>query len=330
MEDIVRLENAGMSFAVRVGLFAPRRFINAVDDISLAIKEGEILSLVGESGCGKTTTGKIICGLIKPTKGKILFHGQDIWKMSRREFTKYRRAVQIIHQDPYASLNPSSTVYKILSTPLLKHKIVSNKREALKEVERLLETVGLTPSEDFLHKYPHQLSGGQRQRVAVARTLTVNPKFMVADEPVSMIDVSIRLSILKLLSKLKEELGATFLFITHDLAVARYFTWKGRVAVMYLGNIVEMGSTPKVIGEPLHPYTKALLSAVPEPDPKVTRSKKMMELRSLDIPSLLNLPSGCRFHPRCPFYMKDTCDATTPPLTEVKKDYYVSCLLYGK
>lgn len=330
MEKVIELEHASKSFAVGGGLFISKRWIRAVDDVSFSVNEGEVLSLVGESGCGKTTTGKLIVGLLKPTEGKVLFYGQDIWQMGKGEFIKYRRAVQIIHQDPYASLNPTGSVYKALSAPLFKHKVVHNKGEALEEIIKILETVGLTPPEDFIYKYPHQLSGGQRQRVAVARTLTVNPKFIVADEPVSMIDVSTRLSILKLLSKLKEELGVTFLFITHDLAVARYFSWLGRVAVMYLGNIVEIGPTPRVIGEPLHPYTKTLLSAVPEPDPKVTRSKKTMELRSLDVPSLLNLPSGCKFNPRCPFYMEGVCEVKKPPLVEVEKDRHVSCFLYGK
>lgn len=307
-----------------------RQRVTAVDDVSLTIEEGEIICLVGESGCGKTTTGRMLAGLLRPTSGRILFKGQDIWRLGRSDFRDYRRGVQIIHQDPYASLNPTHTVYKILSAPLFRHRLASNHRQARARACELLEIVDLTPPDDFLDKYPHQLSGGQRQRVSVARSLTVNPSFIVADEAVSMVDVSIRVSLLNMLYRLRERLGVTFLFITHDLALAKYFAWGGRIAVMYLGRIVEVGPTPEVINHALHPYTQALLAAVPEADPEVTRRKKRVQLRSLDIPSLLALPSGCTFHPRCPLYKEGLCDATRPGLEVFADNHAAACYLAGQ
>jgi oligopeptide/dipeptide ABC transporter ATP-binding protein len=302
--------------------------VTAVDDVSFGIREGEVVCLVGESGCGKTTTGKMIAGLLKPTSGQVFYAGKSVWnpKGDRGEdFKTYRLGVQIIHQDPYASLNPSHTVYKMMSTPLLHHKLVTNTHEALDRVVELLNIVGLSPVEDFLYKYPHQLSGGQRQRVSVARTLTVNPRFIVADEAVSMVDVSIRVGLLNMMADLKRNLGVTYLFITHDLAVAKFFAWEGRIAVMYVGNIVEFASTPQLINNPLHPYSKALLAAVPEADPELTRRKQRVELRSQDIPSLLALPSGCRFHPRCPYFEPGLCDVKRPQLTPVGDNRSVAC-----
>lgn len=302
-----------------------REKVTAVEDVSLGIREGEVLCLVGESGCGKTTTGKVIAGLLKPSAGQVLYQGRDIWEQDKDGFKDYRLGVQIIHQDPYASLNPSHTVYKILSAPLLRHGYAANRRQARERVAKLLEIVDMTPVEDFLTKYPHQLSGGQRQRVSVARALTVNPSFIVADEAVSMVDVSIRVGLLNLLTRLKEDLGVTFLFITHDLAVAKFFAWGGRIAVMYVGSLVELASTPQLINDPLHPYSQALLAAVPEADPVLTRSKERVRLRSQDIPSLLDLPSGCRFHPRCPLFEEGLCDVERPALTPVGDGRYVAC-----
>ena len=302
--------------------------VTAVDDVSFGIRPGEVVCLVGESGCGKTTTGKMVAGLLKPTEGDILFEGQSIWDENGKKagnFKRFRLGVQIIHQDPYASLNPSHTVYKTLSTPLLHHHLVSNRKEAGERVAELLTRVGLSPVDDFITKYPHQLSGGQRQRVSVARALTVNPRIIVADEAVSMVDVSIRVSLLNILSDLKENLDVTYLFITHDLAVAKFFTWAGRIAVMYVGSIVELASTPQLINEPLHPYSRALLSAVPEADPRLTRSKKRVQLRSQDIPSLLALPGGCRFHPRCPAFEEGLCDVVRPELTPLADGRFVAC-----
>ena len=328
---LVEVRDLRVYFTVRRGLFGGRGVVRAVDGVSLAIPEGGIVTLVGESGCGKTTLGRAIAGLVKPTSGDILFRGKSIWRMSRSEFREYRRSVQIVHQDPYASLNPTKNVLQILSTPLLHWGIARSKAEAVEKVVELLEMVGLTPPEEFLRKYPHQLSGGQRQRVVIARAISVNPKLIVADEPITMIDVSLRLGILDLLLDLKRRLGTAYLFITHDFGAARYFTAKGGgvIAVMYLGKIVEMGPAEEVIRNPLHPYTQALLEAVPVPDPEISRRKRMPPLKSLDIPSPLNPPSGCKFHTRCPQAMP-RCSREEPPLVEAKPGHYVACWLYAK
>lgn len=302
-----------------------RKIVRVLDNVSFSIAAGEVLCLVGESGCGKTTTGKIAAGLLPPTGGEVRYKGQNVWAMSKDVFREYRRAVQIIHQDPYASLNPTQRVSTILTAPLLRHKLARNRREATEQALELLRVVDLTPPEDFLHKYPHQLSGGQRQRVSVARALTVRPQFLVADEAVSMLDVSIRVSLLQLLERLRREMHVAYLFITHDLAVAKYFAWDGRIAVMYLGRIVEIGPTPEIIHNPRHPYTQALLSALPEADPKATRSKERIQLRSLDVPSLLNVPSGCPFHPRCPLFEPGVCDTRTPVLMPAGDNVHVAC-----
>lgn len=323
------LELRGVSKAYSVGGFFRRVMANAVEDISLKLMAGSILSLVGESGCGKTTTGKVAVGLLRPTEGEVLYKENDVWKTEKDTFRDYRRAVQMIHQDPYSSLNPMLTVYKTLSPPLLKHGVVHSKEEATDRVAKLLELVGLTPTERYISKYPHELSGGERQRVVVARSLTLDPKLIVADEPVSMIDVSLRASILNLMLDLRETLDVSYIYITHDLITARYFAMGHLIAIMYLGSIVEVGPSDKAIKDPLNPYTKALLSALPEPDPKTTRSKKAMTLRSLDVPSLLRIPPGCKFHPRCPFFMEGICDKERPELTEVEKDRRVACFLYG-
>ena len=324
---LIELQNVYKAF--KVGSYFSKKLVYAVEDISFTLNQGEILALAGESGCGKTTTGKMAVGLLRPTKGKVLYNGKDIWKLKKEESREFRKSSQIIHQDPYSSLNPMLTVYSTLSAPLFKHKIVNSEEEATDKVSKLLETVGLTPPEEFLNKYPHQLSGGQRQRVVIARALTLNPKFIVADEPVSMIDVSLRISILHLMLKLRDKFNLAYLFISHDLATGKYFAKGGRVAIMYLGNIVEIGPTLEVIKNPLHPYTKALLSAIPEPDPQIMKKKKVMKLRSLDIPSLLNVPSGCKFHTRCPLYIKGKCDKERPKLVEVEKNHYVACHIYS-
>jgi peptide/nickel transport system ATP-binding protein len=245
--------------------------------------------------------------------------------MSKKDFKRYRRATQIVHQDPYASLNPAHTVYKILSAPLLRHGLAADHREARAKVVELLEVVDLIPPEDFLEKYPHQLSGGQRQRVSVARALTVKPKFIVADEAVSMIDVSIRASLLNMLLRLREQFKLTLLFITHDLALAKYFAWEDTIAMMYVGSIVEIAPTPQLIDAPMHPYSQALLAAIPEADPHLTRNKPRAKLRSFDIPSLLALPSGCRFHPRCPSFEEGLCDRVVPELVHLGDSRYVAC-----
>jgi peptide/nickel transport system ATP-binding protein len=299
--------------------------IRALDGVSLSIDEGQTICLVGESGCGKTTTGKIAAGLRRPTAGQVLFRGRDIWTLKGRDWEEYRGAVQLIHQDPYASLNPFRSIAQILSAPLFRHHLVRNRRHARERIYQLLELVDLTPVEDFYDKYPHQLSGGQRQRVSIARALTVNPSFLIADEAVSMVDVSIRVSLLKTLSLLRERLGVGFLFITHDLAIAKYFAWQGQIGVMYLGRVVEYGPTPQVVGDPGHPYTRALLSAVPEADPILTRNKERLTLQSQNIPSLLNLPPACTFHPRCPLFVQGLCDTVEPQLARYGADQLVAC-----
>lgn len=323
--NLIQLNNIKKTFSVRTGMFAKPQQITVLDDISFAIERGEILCVVGESGCGKTTVGKVVTGLTKPSSGSMLFSGKDIWNGDKSAFTAYRKQVQLIQQDPYTSLNPVRRISDIISAPLIRHKKVRSGNETKEKIAELLKLVDLTPVEDFTDKYPHQLSGGQRQRVAIARTLTVDPTCIVADEAVSMLDVSIRLSIVDLLLKLKTELGVTYLFITHDLAIAKYFGKTGRIAVMYLGRIVELGPTQQVIKQPIHPYTQILLAALPEADPEQTRIKKGIQLRSLDIPNLLELPTGCTFHPRCPVWIKGTCDVSRPELKEVAPNQSVSC-----
>lgn len=318
-EPLLTLDSITVLFKTRRG------HVRAVDDVSLSLAPGEVLCLVGESGCGKTTTGKVAAGLLRPTHGQVRFRGREIWQRDKAFFHQFRRAVQLIHQDPYASLNPIRTVFSTLATPLQYHRLVRNQTEAVQRVCELLSLVDLTPPEQFLHKYPHQLSGGQRQRVSIARALTVNPQVIVADEATSMVDVSIRVSILNTLQRLREELGVGFLFITHDLAIAKYFAWHGRIAVMYLGRIVEIGPTPAVINEPLHPYTRALLAAIPEPDPELTRTKPKLLLRSVDAPSLLRVPPGCSFHPRCPWFEAGLCDAHRPSLVPIDGERLVAC-----
>lgn len=299
--------------------------VTAVDSVSFAIEPGETVCLVGESGCGKSTTGRMVAGLLEATSGEVLFEGKSIKQLDSAAFRRYRQSVQIIHQDPYSSLNPTQTVRQILTAPLLRHNKVKPGATAEKRALELLEVVDLTPARDVIDKYPHQLSGGQRQRVAVARALTVDPKFIVADEAVSMVDVSIRVSILTMLARLKEEFHVTFLFITHDLALAKYFAWEGRITVMYLGRIVEDGPTQRLITDPRHPYTQALLSAVPEADPELAQHKRQIELRGAEIPSLLALPPGCTFHPRCPYFAPGLCDAAAPPLEAIPEGGRVAC-----
>lgn len=318
---VVQLERVTRTFEVN------RQTIKAVDDLNLAIPEGEVVCLVGESGCGKTTTGKMIAGLLPVSSGRILYQGQDIAALSRRERPRFRLGVQMIHQDPYASLNPVQTIFDVIAAPLLHHGLTRGIAETRRRVRELLQTVDLTPPDDFLEKYPHQLSGGQRQRVSVARALTVRPTFLIADEAVSMVDVSIRISLLRMFTRLKDEMGLGVLFITHDLALAKYFAWEGRVGVMYLGRLVEIGPARTVVDHPQHPYTQVLLSAIPEADPDVTRRKERIPLRSMDVPSLLRLPSGCPFHPRCPAFMGEICEQVRPALRESAVETSVACHL---
>lgn len=304
----------------------PRLWVRAVDTISFHIKKREIFGLVGESGSGKTTTGKLLIRLWKPDKGSILYHEDgkvtDIAKLSEKELKPWRKKLQIIYQDPYGSLNPRLSLREQLMEPLrfLEPDLTPEERE--EKIQKALEMVRLTPIDEFINKFPHQLSGGQRQRVAVARAIIVQPEFLVADEPVSMLDVSIRAGILHLLLRMRDELGLTILYITHDLATAGYLT--DRIAVMYLGKIMEVGLAEKVLSEPLHPYSQALISAVPVPDPTVKRERTILKG---EIPSPIFIPAGCRFWPRCPKAF-DRCRQEEPQLKEVEPGHYVACHLY--
>ncbi|MGQ0548523.1 MAG: oligopeptide/dipeptide ABC transporter ATP-binding protein [Armatimonadota bacterium] len=319
---MIRLERVSRAFASRGGI------VRVVDEVSLEIDQGEVLCLVGESGSGKTTLGKMIAGLTPPSEGRIFFEGADIGVLRGDAWRAYRRAVQIVHQDPYASLNPTKTVFEILAAPLRLHGVASA-GEVRAQAAGLLGRVELAPPGAFLDKFPHQLSGGQRQRVSLARALSVEPRFLVADEPVSMIDVSLRVSLLNLLARLRSETGVGCLFITHDLAVARYIGAEGRTAVMYLGRLVELGPTAAVVERAQHPYTRALLAAVPEADPRITRAKARMRLRGDDTPDALGMPAGCAFHPRCPWFEPGLCDAVRPDLVPIGSQV-AACLVAAR
>jgi len=293
-------------------------YVKAVDDISFSIRKGEVFTLAGESGCGKTTTGMLLAMLLEPSDGRILFEGEDIAELKSEEQRLLRRRIQIIFQDPYASLNPRMRIGEAVGHPLEIHGLATGSAKT-KKVLDMLEKVGLTPPERFVDLYPHQLSGGQRQRVAMARSIILGPEFIVADEPVSMLDVSLRTVLIDLMMDLRKELELTYLFITHDLAVAKYIS--DRIAIMYLGKIVELGNKEEVFSNPLHPYTEALLSAVPVPDPE--RNRKTIELKG-DVPSAIHVPSGCRFHPRCP-YAFSKCSTEEPQLIGIEKNHHVAC-----
>lgn len=327
-ETIVKCENLKKWFPVRLGFFQTiisRRqlFLRAVDGISIDVKKGEIYGLAGESGSGKTTTGRLLLRLLTPTNGKILFKDKDITFLKDKKMRPLRRHMQIIFQDPYESLNPRMLVRSILEEPLLIQGISGKQTEEL--VHKAMEDVQLVPFEEFLLRFPHELSGGQRQRVAVARALVLNPEFVVADEPVSMLDVSIRADVLNLMIDLVKKYNMAFLYITHDLALSRHIC--DRIAVMYLGKVMEQGSTDDVIEDALHPYSQALVAAVPVPDP----SSRRIEVRVKgEIPSAVNPPSGCRFHTRCPAYIGDICREKEPPLIDVGNDHFVACHLYSK
>jgi len=325
MEDtLVEAHNLKKHFPIKLGLLPRLRTkqplaVHAVDDISFKIRSKEIFGIVGESGCGKTTTGMLLLRLIEPTSGRIQFRDKELTSLSDREMRNLRRKMQIIFQDPYESLNPSMTVYGCIAEPIQVQRIASTPEEVTERVTKALEDVDLVPPEEFLYRFPHELSGGQRQRVAIARAFVLEPEFVVADEPVSMLDASVRSRILDLMLGLVEKFHCGFLYITHDIAFARYIC--DQIAVMYLGKIVEKGQTEDVIKNPLHPYTEALIAAVPVPDPATRRTEIVLKG---EVPSALNPPSGCRFHPRCP-YAQDRCRKEEPQLVASGKDRYVAC-----
>ena len=323
-EEILKVENLTKYYPVEKGflekmLARTKHFVRAVDGVSFTVQKGEIFTLAGESGCGKTTTGKMIVRLISPTGGKIFFKGVEITALKNEALRILKRRLQIIFQDPYASFNPRMKIGDAVGHPLEIHGIAYHE-DKRKMVMEMLDRVGLTPAEKFLGLYPHQMSGGQRQRAAIARSLILQPEFIVADEPVSMIDVSLRSAIIDLMLNLRKDFGLTYLFITHDLAIAKYIS--DRIAIMYLGKIVELGDKQTIFSNPMHPYTQALLEAIPIPVPE--RKRKVSGLVG-DVPSAINIPSGCRFHTRCR-YAEKACEEKEPELIPVSPGHYVACL----
>ncbi len=319
-ETIVNASKLKKYFPIKEGIFSStKEYIKAVDNVDIQIRKGETFGLVGESGCGKTTLGRLLINLIPPTAGTLLFMGSDLTALKKSEIRKLRPHMQIVFQDPSSSLNPRMTVKTIIGEPLKINKRF--KGEALNaKVLELLNIVGL--DEQHMYRYPHEFSGGQKQRIGVARALALNPDFIVLDEPTSSLDVSVQAQILNLFKDLQEKFRLTYLFITHDLSVIKYIS--DRVGVMYAGKIVEFAPTKDLFWEQLHPYTKALLSAIPIPDPRMKR--KHIHLKG-EVPSLISPPSGCRFHPRCPFAMPK-CKEAEPVLKEFHKDHFVACYLY--
>jgi peptide/nickel transport system ATP-binding protein len=323
MEELITVNDLKKHFPLQKGfldnlLAKEKGFVRAVDGVSFSIIKGEVLGLVGESGCGKTTTGRLILRLLEPSAGEVLYRGKPILSYSKKEMERMREKMQIIFQDPYASLSPRMAIGKAIGHPLVIHNR-SNKAELRRRCLEIMEKVGLTPAAFLYRKYPHQLSGGQRQRVVIARALVTNPEFVVADEPIAMADVSVRAMILELMVQLKAEFDLTYLFITHDLATCKYIC--DRVASMYLGKIVEIGPLEEVFKNPVHPYTATLLAAVPVPDPKYRRTHPIPKG---EIPSPINPPSGCRFHPRCSS-AKPMCATHEPDLVEVGPQHSVAC-----
>ncbi|GIW05453.1 MAG: ABC transporter ATP-binding protein [Dehalococcoidia bacterium] len=321
-ETLLEVKDLKMYFPITSGIIFQRKVadVKAVDGVSFRVKRGETLGLVGESGCGKSTTARAILQLYRPTAGSVQFEGKELTKMGGNELRRMRRRMQMIFQDPYASLNPRMSVGSIIGEPLLIHGIAKNKKERQERVQELLRIVGLNPY--FINRYPHEFSGGQRQRIGVARALAVEPAFIACDEPVSALDVSIQAQIVNLLEELQDQFGLTYLFIAHDLSVVRHIS--DRVAVMYLGRIVEIADRNELYENPLHPYTKALLSAVPIPDPVVEAKRERIILTG-DVPSPVKPPSGCNFHPRCPIAIPE-CKEIIPPLEEKTPEHFAACI----
>ena len=326
MDPILQVKGLKKYFPIKLSFFDSIRgrevqYVKAVDGVDFDINETETLALVGESGCGKTTVGKLITRLIDPTEGVITLKGIDVATLKGDDLKAYRKEVQMVYQDPFASINPRFRIYDVLEEPLLIHGIGESINEREELIFRALEEVKITPPEDYIHRYPHMLSGGQRQRVSFARAMILEPSFIVADEPVSMLDVSIRAEILELMKELQQKRGLTYLYITHDISTSRFFAQN--IAVMYLGKIVEIGDVREVIDNPLHPYTKALLSAVPEPIPERRDMIKEIPIKG-EVPNAANIPSGCRFHPRC-VIAKDACRHEEPELVDRGNRHYVAC-----
>ncbi|MBU2513928.1 dipeptide ABC transporter ATP-binding protein [bacterium] len=319
IQHLLEITHLKKTFVVNRGMFSPKIFVKAVDDVSFNVIKSESFGIVGESGCGKTTIGRLLVRLTQPTNGTVHFENEELFSMSRKQFRKKQCELQMIFQDPFASLNPRIPVGRIIGEPLAVHGI-GNASERRKAVEELLEIVGLKRS--FYKRYPHEFSGGQRQRICIARALVLKPKVIVADEPVSALDVSIQSQILNLMRNLQKELGLTYIFISHDLSVVKHFC--NRIAVMYLGKFVETASKVDLYRSPLHPYTQSLLSAIPVPDPAANRNRIVL---TGDVPSPANPPSGCSFHTRCPKAM-DICSKKLPVLRNMAETHQVACHLY--
>ena len=319
-EVLLNVENLCQYYKVSKGIFGKTQYVKAVDGVNFQVYKGEVFGIVGESGCGKSTLGKTICKLIEPTSGKIEFEGRDITNLSRKKMREVRKDMQMVFQDPYASLNPRMSVRNIVAEPLKIHGLDAGRQETDKKVIELLQKVGL----DSYHavRYPHEFSGGQRQRIGIARAIAINPKLIIADEPVSALDVSIQSQVLNLMNQLKREMGLTYIFVAHDLSVVEHIS--DRVGVMYLGNFVEIADKESLYVNPLHPYTQALLSAVPIPDPTIKRERIILQG---NIPSPLNAPKGCKFHTRCPKCM-DICAEIPPEKKQVDKTHCAYCHLY--
>ena len=320
-ENLVEVRHLKQYFNINVGMFSSKP-LKAVDDVSFSIRKGETLGLVGESGCGKTTVGRTLLHLYKPTAGEILFEGKQV--KTRAEINEYRKKATMVFQDPYSSLNPRMTVSDIIGEPLDIHKLYANKAERQDRILELMDKVGL--NSEHASRYAHEFSGGQRQRIGIARALALNPSFIVCDEPVSALDVSIQAQVINMFDELQEQMGLTYLFIAHDILVVRHIS--DRIAVMYLGKMVELADAKEIYDHPLHPYTKSLMSAVPQPDPKIARANKRIVLTG-DIPSPLNAPSGCPFRTRCP-HATPACAESMPELKELSPGHFAACHRIGE